>query len=246
MGGLGMILGGVLEGVGKGLATQGAMEYEARKKQALEQLRAQNDRANADYEHDLKTELEGTKHQNTLAEQLNQYDLMDRNADRNTQRSTNAHITKTKAESDVQEARERRLAEFNSNLRMKEAAQKAGIEASQVADVVTDGETGAVSIVTKGGESRILPNIIARPKPGATAGGGANDWRSALGDDGEPKPAPSATRTQPAQKPQAPKVKGAVEFDNDAAIEAFMRHGANKGKPFVDARDGKTYWVPYR
>ena len=245
MGGLGMILGGVLEGVGRGIATQGAMDYEARKKQALEQLRAQNDRANADYEHGLKAELEGTKHSNALAEQSNQYDLMDRNAARNTQRTTNADITKTKTESDVREGRERRMAQFNSNLKMKEEAAKLGIEANQVMDVVTDGETGAVSIVTKGGESRILPNIIARPKPGAATGGGANDWRSALGDDGEPKPASPSTRTQPAQKPQAPKVKGAVEFDNDAAIEAFMRHGANKGKPFVDARDGKTYWVPY-
>jgi len=242
MGGLGMILGGVLEGVGKGIATQATLEYETRKKEALEALRARNDRANTTYEYGLKADLEETKSKAESDRLDRQYALMDRNAARNTQRTTNADITKTKTESDVREGRERRMAQFNSNLKMKEEAAKLGIEANQVMDVVTDGETGAVSIITKGGESRILPNIIARPKPGAAAGDGANDWRSALGGDGG---APSTSSKPPAAPQKATPLKGASQFSNDAAIEAFMSNKANRGKPFVDSRDGKTYWVPY-
>ena len=84
-------------------------------------------------------------------------------------------------------------------------------------------------------------NIIARPKPGAASGGGANDWRSALGEDG----GTSSASSKPAAPQKATPLKGASQFNSDAAIEAFMSNKANRGKPFVDSRDGKTYWVPY-
>lgn len=203
MGGLGFLIGGAVEGFGKGLAAQGMQDYEERKKIALENLRAQNDRANTDYEHGLKAELEDTKHNYALDEQSNQYDLMDRNASRNTSRTANADISKAKVESDLMEGRQKRVAEFQNNLDLKKQAAQAGIDASQVRDVLTDGETGAVTIVTKGGQGRILPNVIARPKPGA-AGGGEGDWRSQLGGEDKPTPAPAAkpsaqAATQPAK-----------------------------------------------
>lgn len=202
MGGFGMVLGGLLEGVGKGIATQGAMDYEARKKEALERLRAQNDRANAEHEHGLSAQLERTKHGNRLIEMDSEYDLKNRNASLQVQRTTKADITKATTESQLQEDREKRLSAFRSNLELREMAAKAGIEASQVSDVVTDGETGAVSVITKGGEARVLRNVIARPKPGAAAG--SNDWRSLLDEDGAGAPKAAAAKPEPKSAPAQP------------------------------------------
>ena len=75
-----MIAAGALQGVGGAMAQQGMLDAQQRREIALENLRTQN----------------------KMSEQVNQYDLMDRNDSRDTARTTNANIARDQAQAGIQ------------------------------------------------------------------------------------------------------------------------------------------------
>lgn len=159
------LLAGALSGVGAGMAQKQKMADEERRDAALSALR----RGEIDLQYQKAGENQAASDQ--------------RNADRvREERSANQQFqlgmaqAGAKADERKQASRqefELRKARLDSALRTNEEVAKIAAEAkargNEVQDVITDGETGAVSVVFKNGASQMLKGVIARPRPTATS-----------------------------------------------------------------------------
>ena len=195
--GLAYILGGALQGAGQGIVQQKQQDDLARRDAALASIRSQqvtqeadlNDRNNAR----SAVRTADVNRENREDTQGFQLTLADKSA--TAQERAAVRDRDWKKEDDAEaEARTMRLEAFKSDRRLREVAVEAGIDASKVKDVITDEVTGAVSVITNGGQSRILPNIIARRQPKAAA----PDTPSYL-TPGKPAVKPTATYTYDAK-----------------------------------------------
>jgi len=141
MGGLGFILGGALQGAGKGLAMQG-------------QERAQS--AASDLEFRRRMALENLRNENQSARMREQADLNDRNDARATSRKTDASIVTDNARTGndvklegVRASNQQALARLNSQLNMSEFEKKQAVELQN--DLTKAGQKAAKFEVTADG-----------------------------------------------------------------------------------------------
>lgn len=243
------VLGGAMQGLGQGMATQAAEDWRMRREAALQKIKGEYDLAEQDKREKAANALadkqQGYARENIITKGVVDVQVAEGKAP--IERAT------YKAKSEVDEARLTRLENLSSNNDVKEklAAIEAeyrakGKEPPEVTDTVTDGETGAVSIIYSDGTSRILDNIIARPKPSASSGGGSESVVSLRGGSGgapAPKPAPEPKPKQALRARENSGGGGTPRMATDAQADAFARDPANKGKSFVGP-DGKRYTIP--
>lgn len=247
------VLGGALQGVGQGMAAAGEMEWRERRELALQEARGRQAIALEQAEQTNRLEVEGVR-----AEKAKELETWKGAVKVKTEQGLVPVKTElAQSESDIQEAREARLEALRSNNTTKEALAKIdaeykakGQEPPKVTDTVTDGVTGAVSVVFSDGTSRPLDNIIARPKPSSGSGGGGSfveELRAARGEGGKtPKPAAEPAPKAPSKQPLRARENagsGAPRMATDAQASAFVNNPANKDKSFVGP-DGKRYRVP--
>jgi hypothetical protein len=228
MAGLGYVLGGFLEGAGKGLAMQGqeraaqaAADLESRRRIALENLRAENNSANSRL----------------------QADLNDRNDARATARKTDATIVTDSArtENDIrlegvrssnQAANQQALARLQSSLNLTEYEKKAALDLKSELD--KEGRTAARFEVTADGRMVAYSGtgqVLRASPPGTFTPPGSKDGGSiieqARAAQSTPAPAPSPAPTKPAPA-QTPKGAGAAQTYTLADAQATARkHGVS-------------------
>ncbi len=180
--GLAYILGGALQGAGKGMVQKAEMDEVQRRDAALAGYRQE------------QSETEARLNDENNARSVK------RQSDANIQEINlrfgnslilaNKSATAQKEAAVEEEARTKRLKKFESDLRKSEyGAQTAAeiekyikTEGTKIKDVVTDEETGAVSVIYENGSGKIVPGVIARKKdrplvnggPGATGAPGAD------------------------------------------------------------------------
>lgn len=159
----GYIIGGLLSGIGQGMAQQAQSDAQARREIALENLRSQNKRAETE-----------TAHGYRVAEMGTQADLNDRNDARKTERDTSSKIivgnAETKNQISIDNAKSKNdavLARLQSGLRMNEeqskSAQRMVEAATQAGQEVKDtvvGTDGTLYIIAKDGRT------LSKSKPG--------------------------------------------------------------------------------
>lgn len=152
--GFGRILGGALQGIGKGKAivAQNEMDAEA-----------------AELEHRRQLALENLRFENDSTARVQTADLNDRNDARSTARDLNVDLTKIDVQADVQEERDNRLhqqdvqtARLASQLRQGETAAQLRLadqldraaRSGEVQGIEIDGATGEKVIVFKDGRTQ--------------------------------------------------------------------------------------------
>ena len=155
------LLAGALSGIGGGMAQKQKMADEERRDAALSALR----RGEIDLQYQKAGENQAASDQRKA------------NADREERASDQwfkLGLAEAGAKSDERKEKGRqehelRKTRLESALRTNEEVAKIAAEAkargNEVQDVITDGETGAVSVVFKSGASQMLKGVIARPKP---------------------------------------------------------------------------------
>lgn len=157
------LLAGALSGAGAGMAQKQKVADEERRDAALSALRRG--------EIDLQYQKAG---QNDAAS--DQRDADRERAARESEHGFKAKLAEAGAKADERKQAssqefELRKTRLESALRTNEEVAKIAAEAkargNEVQDVITDGETGAVSVVFKNGASQMLKGVIARPKPSA-------------------------------------------------------------------------------
>ena len=173
--GIGMVLGGALQGLGNGMAEQARSDIEQRRQMALENLRQSNDLAKIDKQGEINR-------QNTTLE----YQQRDLNDARSTARNTQSRMAVDNNQAGHQRAD--RQQQFTQQLQLKQidfkndtaklrlqsalgmdaARFQQGLEANEFADI-QEGSDGQLYRVSKGGGVTAL-GISAPPK--ATSGGG--------------------------------------------------------------------------
>lgn len=177
MAGIGFILGGALKGLGDGMAAQTKMNIEERREAAsraarLTELQVSSDLAGG-------REAAGDLRRSTSAKALqdDQQEFTAKQTDAAARAAANAQAAKFQFErqqSETQQAYEERKMRLQSALNTNEEVQKiaaqAGADSKKIKDVLTDGETGAVSVIFNDGSAKIVGGVIARPKPSASSG----------------------------------------------------------------------------
>ncbi len=212
MGMLGYIAGGLAQGLGAGMAKQAEMDWQQRREIALENLRSQNNRAEA----------------------LNTADLNDRNASRQVERTTNADIQKAGVEAQITANRDKQQFQnqvtlekirFDNDKEMtglRSALARANDESSM--RLKRELETGDVTDVLKGSDGfywtidksgRQSRTSIGVP-PEASAGSGSILEKLA---PPQPTAAPAAAAPKPKAQP-APAKGGKTYTAQDAAATA--------------------------
>jgi hypothetical protein len=177
MAGIGFILGGALKGLGDGMAAQAKMSIEDRREAASRAARL--------HELQVSSDLAGGREaaqdmRRFAADMAKQDDSQAFTAEQNTaaaRAAANSQAAKfqferTKDESDKNfELRKMRLqSALNTNAEVQKIAAQAVADGKKIKDVLTDGETGAVSVIFNDGSAKIASGVIARPKPSASSG----------------------------------------------------------------------------
>lgn len=217
--GLAHALAGAMAGAGKGIAQVGLEELELRRLTTLENLRSRNNRA----------------------EQNQKYDLADRNDARQTERSTNADITKAGVEegitarSDARRhgyAKELKQIDFNNDVELRRVASQLNIsedevkrkrDAREINRIEEDGD-GKFTIFYNNGTAK-RTDVPAQQRTTSGNGGSAlanlrnTQPSGGLAQGGSTPPAPAA---KPAAAPAKPKAAqaGKTYTQADAAATA--------------------------
>lgn len=197
MGGLGHVIGGALQGIGQGMAMQVKDNLETKRATALEKLRAENDSAR-------------------LVQQAN---LQDRNASRQTDRETNKTIIVNRNQAETQAQRDARLQGYEqSNIRLRgaiDSAQASNNAAANAAaaQVEREWKSGQVTDIKAGADGfyykitaagvEVKTNIPVAPKD--LVGGGGLGGEGVLGQvrGGAPAAAPKPAATPEPKRPPA-------------------------------------------
>lgn len=225
MGGLGFIIGGALQGAGAGMAQAQAIKDQERRDAALAKLRRDEN----------------------SAQNVEQADLNDRNAARSDERGVSGKLTilgKTqeyeakaataaaefkKQENETQRDFEIRKTRLESALRKDENTAKIVEEAKQRGlepfDVVTDGETGAVSVIYKNGKGEIVNGVVARPKPGTSSDSSEPVSVGATRGGGAAKPTAAAQNAKTITRAQIAETAKATGMSEQQAIADAQRRG---------------------
>lgn len=172
MAGIGFILGGALKGLGDGMAAQAKMSIEDRREAASRAARL--------HELQVSSDLAGGREaaqdmRRSAADMAKQDDSQAFTADQNTAAAREAansqaakfQFERAKDESDKNfELRKMRLQSLLiANAEVQKIAAQAAADGKKIKDVLTDGETGAVSVIFNDGSAKIVGGVIARPKP---------------------------------------------------------------------------------
>ena len=239
MAGSGFVWGGLLQGIGQGMAAKGQSDLEERRKVALESLRHSNAMSEAATEHGYK-----------LDQQANQADLNDRNNARQAERDTNKSViiegVKTQGRLTVEQAQAanaQALAKLQSGLTLSREltlqAQKLSDDLSKLGQEVGDYRVagdGSIWAYSKTGK------VLGHSKPGKfvppTAGGagGAGSVLGGLGL-GTPGASPAPGTTEPAEPAPAKPAPPAPRAPSTGRGIQAPRAG-NRGAP---AAGQKTY-----
>lgn len=192
MGGLGMVLGGALQGVGQGMAMQAKDDLETRRSTALENLRNQNESAG----------------------RIQTADLQDRNDARKTARTTDSTIVVNRTQAETQAQRDARLQGYEqSNIRLRGAidsaqASNSAAASAEAAKVEREWKSGQVTDIKAGADGfyykitaagvEVKTNIPVAPKDMVGSGG------LGLEGLGGPPRAPAAPAAKPAAQAAKP------------------------------------------
>lgn len=220
MAGLGFVLGGALSGYGQGMAEVGRSAEEERRAIALENLRNQN--------------------QSKRTQE--QYDLMDRNAERQTERETDKTIkvNEINHQNDIEilgakGSQDEKKLRLQSALDREETAASLKLQkelGSGKVHQVIEGGDGYYHVVYSDGRKE---NSGIKITPAKMAGGlGGSSFLASLEDDGssdsEPVVTPSRTREKPAPAPTAaarPERPASKTYNQADAQALAKRHGVS-------------------
>lgn len=169
MGGLGFILGGAMQGLGAGMAQAQGIKDQERRDAALAKLRRDENSAQAYETADLNDRNDARKGERDLSSKLT---ILGKTQEAEAKAATAAAAFKqqeneNQRDFEIRKIRVTNALETDKELKVLDAKNRA--EGLQPFDVVTDGETGAVSVIYKNGKGEIVNGVIARPKPGSSS-----------------------------------------------------------------------------
>ena len=177
MAGIGFILGGALKGLGDGMAAQTKMNIEERREAASRAARLTELQVSSDLAGGREAARDQRQHASAMILEDDRQEFTARQNTEAASAAANAQAAKfqferTKDESDKDfELRKMRLQfALNTNAEVQKIAAQAGADSKKIKDVLTDGETGAVSVIFNDGSAKIVGGVIARPKPSASSG----------------------------------------------------------------------------
>lgn len=212
MGGLGFLLGGAMSGYGQGMAEVGRSAEEERRTIALENLRSQN----------------------TSKRTEEQYNFMDRNAERQTERETGKamEVNKQKHGFDIEimgaeGSQKEKQMRLQSTLDREETAASLKLQqelgTGKVHQVIEGGD-GFYHVVYSDGRKE---NSGIKITPSKMAGGLGSSVLDQLSNNGgeednapAPKPSPARTREKPAAEAAPDRPKAKTYSQSDAATTA--------------------------
>lgn len=247
------VLGGAMQGLGQGMATQAQQDWQARREATLAKIKGEYDLAEQDKRGEQAQELRAQQFEDAKALKTWEGGVKVETEERLSPIRQAEKAAQIKAE----EERSARLARLESSLNISEAQARINAEATadgkkppKIHDTLTDGVTGEVTLVLDDMTTRPAVDaqgkrITVRPKPSASSGAGGESVAS-LRTGGKPAAKPAAEG--PAPKPKQPlrareNAGGTPRMATDAQADAFARDPANKGKSFVGP-DGKRYNIP--
>lgn len=205
----GYVLGGLLSGIGQGMAAQAQSDAAARREVALEKLRAQNSAQEA-----------ATAHSNKMDEMTVDADLRDRNAARQTGRDTSSKIVIDNNSfghqvtlENLKTSNDAKLAQVQSRLRMTEDKAKAAQDlvnsatlAGQEVGEVRVSENGTMFVFSKTGK------VLNQSKPGTFVPTGVSKSGSSDAGTGTLAAAAAGRQGRQPQTGTAPQAK-VIRYD---------------------------------